>query len=330
MAGSVADQSYHRKSKLRAYLSDIVMNPMELRQLRYFAAVARHRNFSRAAEELHLAQSALSQQVRRLEGELGVELLNRTTRRVELTEAGEITLARATRILSEVESLGSELDELGGLLRGHLRVGGMLPAGGVDLPALLVRFDQLHPAVELELREGTATEMVDRLGRYEVDAAIAMLEPGEVPEGLAHERLGEEQLVLAMAPSDPLADRRRVRLADLAERPMVTFRPGAAVRSTVDRALAEAGVAPRIAFETNDLSMMRAVVSRGLGVAIVPETMTASSGPELVSRPLSPPLRRSVSLLWRAQRRQPPAAAAFIAFVRAAARATPAEAAAAS
>jgi len=296
---------------------------MELRQLRYFEAVARHRNFTRAADELHLAQSALSQQVRRLEGELGVELLNRTTRRVELTEAGEITLGRATRVLSEVEALGAELDELGGLLRGHLRVGGMLPAGGVDLPALLVSFDELHPHVEIVMREGTAREMIERLWSYELDAAIAMFEADEVPEGLAHELLGSERLVLAMATSDPLTRRKRVRLAELDGRPFVTFRPGSAVRAAADRAFAAAGVSPRIAFETNDLSMMRAVVSRGLGVAIVPETVATSSGAELVWKPLSPALQRSVALLWQERRRQPPAAAAFIAFVRRAARATP-------
>src|SRR4051812_30166883 len=115
---------------------------MELRQLRYFNAVAAQGSFTRAADELNLAQSAVSQQVRRLERELGVELLERTTRRVELTDAGEIVLTRATRILSEVDAVRSELDELRGLLRGSLVVGGVLPAGGIDLPALLLEFRQ--------------------------------------------------------------------------------------------------------------------------------------------------------------------------------------------
>jgi LysR family transcriptional activator of glutamate synthase operon len=289
---------------------------MELRQLRYFAAVARRGNFTRAADELHLAQSALSQQVRRLERELGVELLLRTTRRVELTEAGEIALTRATRVLSEVDALVSELDELSGLLRGRLVVGGMLPSGGMDMPALLLRFNRLHPGVEVQLREGTAAEMVDRLRGDEIDAAIAMLEPDEIPEFLVGERLGEERLVLAMAPGDELSARKRVRFADLHGRSFVAFRPGSAVRGAVDRALADADVTMRMAFETNDLSMMRAVITRGLGVAVVPETVAEWAGPGLVWRPLSPSVRRSVAFVWRRARHQPPAATAFIAFVR--------------
>lgn len=288
---------------------------MELRQLRYFAAVARHGSFTRAAEEVHVAQSAVSQQVRRLEAELGVELFTRTTRRVELTEAGQITLSRASRALSEVDALESELDELSGLVRGHLTVGGVLPAGGFDLPDLLLRFNKLHPNVELLLQEGTASSMAERLHRDELDVAIAMFEPDEVPAELAHRRLGEEALVVGMAPDDPLSSRQRVRLADLEGRPFVTFRENAAVRTTVDEALGAAGVSVRLAFETNDLAMMRAVIARGLGVAIMPETVAASSGPDLAWRPLSPRLRRTVVLLWRKARRQPPAAAAFIAFI---------------
>ena len=289
---------------------------MELRQLRYFAAVARHGSFTRAAEELHLAQSALSQQVRRLERELGTDLLVRGARRVELTEAGELALPRATRVNSEVEALRSELDDVRGLLRGRLVVGGMLPAGGVDLPALLLRFGKEHPGVEVQLREGTAAEMVERLRGDEIDAAIAMLDPAEIPDFLASERLGEERLVLAMAPGDDLAGRRRIRLADLRERPFVAFRPGSAVRAAVDRAFEDAGIRPRIAFETNDLSMLRAVLTRGLGIAVVPKTVAEWGGPGLVWRPLSPPLRRSVAFMWRLARQQPPPAAAFIDFVR--------------
>lgn len=288
---------------------------MELRQLRYFAAVARRQSFTDAADELHVAQSAVSQQVKRLERELGTELLTRTTRSVRLTETGQAVLTRATRILSEADALASEVDEVRGLTRGRLVVGGMLPAGGIDLPALLLRFKTLHPGVEVQLREGTASDMVERLRGDEIDAAIAMLEPPEIPDSLAWRRLGSERLVLWMEPGDPLAKRKRIGLAELDGRPFVSFRPGAAVRSLVNRAFADAGVSPEFAFETNDLSMMRAVVSRGLGIAVIPETVAAWGGPGLVWRPLTPVLERSVAFVWRRERHQPPPAAAFIAFV---------------
>jgi len=263
-----------------------------------------------------VAQSALSQQVKRLERELGTELLVRTTRRVDLTEAGKAVLTRATRILAEADAVASDVDEMRGLVRGRLIVGGMLPAGGIDLPALLLDFRELHPGVEVRLQEGTAAEMVARLRGDEIDSAIAMLEPEEIPDFLGARRLGEERLVMVMARDDELAKRTRVRFDELHGRPFVAFREGAAVRRVVDAALADAGVEPRMAFETNDLSMMRSVVGRGLAVAVVPETVAAWSGSSVAWRPLSPSLRRSVAFVWRKERHQPAAAAAFIQFIR--------------
>src|SRR5437588_9093650 len=110
---------------------------MDIRQLRYFEAVARHRHFTRAADELHVAQSALSHQVRRLERELGIELLRRTTRSVAPTEAGELVVARARTIFGEADALRGEIDELRGLVRGRVAVGALLFGGELDIPALL-------------------------------------------------------------------------------------------------------------------------------------------------------------------------------------------------
>src|SRR5947209_20401500 len=125
---------------------------MELRQLVYFEAVARHRHFSRAADELHLAQSALSQQVARLERELGVQLLRRTTRSVEPTEAGELVALRARTILAETGALHADVDALRGLTRGTLAVGALLFGGGLDIPQLLVSFIHAFPGVDGGLR----------------------------------------------------------------------------------------------------------------------------------------------------------------------------------
>src|ERR671919_1826684 len=113
---------------------------MELRQLRYVEAVARHRHFTRAAAELHVAQSALSHQIRRLEAELGTELFERTSRSVVTTEAGEAVAARARTVLAEVDGVRGEIDELKGLIRGRISIGALLPAGKLDVPKLLARF----------------------------------------------------------------------------------------------------------------------------------------------------------------------------------------------
>src|ERR1700730_17468382 len=126
---------------------------MDLRQLRYFEAVARHRHFTRAAEELHVAQSALSHQVRRLERELGGQLLRRTARWVEPTEAGELVAARARTILTEADALRGDVDQLRGLVRGRVAVGALLFGGELDIPAILSSFTATFPHVEVGLRE---------------------------------------------------------------------------------------------------------------------------------------------------------------------------------
>jgi LysR family transcriptional activator of glutamate synthase operon len=135
-------------------------------------AVARHRHFTRAAEELHIAQSALSHQIRRLERELGTALFERTSRRVRTTEAGEAVAARARRVLAEVDGARDEVDELRGVLRGRIWIGALLPAGELDVPGLLARFSQEHPGVEVGLREGIAADMLRFLAAGELDAAF--------------------------------------------------------------------------------------------------------------------------------------------------------------
>src|SRR5436305_3478038 len=147
---------------------------MEIRQLRYFEAVVRHRHFTRAADELHIAQSALSHQVRRLEQELGVELLSRTTRSVQPTEAGELVAGRARTVLAETEALRGDVDELRGLVRGHVTVGAMLFGGELDIPAILSSFADTFPDVEIGLREGTAQRMVEMLTDGSLDVAFAL------------------------------------------------------------------------------------------------------------------------------------------------------------
>jgi DNA-binding transcriptional LysR family regulator len=289
---------------------------MELRQLRYFAAVARHRHFTRASEELRVAQPALSQQLRRLEAELGFELLARTSRSVEITQAGEIVLERANRILAEVDAIPYELEELRGLARGRVTVGGMAPFGPLDLPALLEEFVEAYPGIDIHLREGTATEMVGFLDRDEIELAFAALDQHEVSEGTECVRLFVEELVVVVAPGHALAGAGTIALADIEDEPLISPHHGPALRRTIDRALESARVRPRIAFESNDLNIHRALAARGLGVSILPRSWLDRPGEDVAILHADPKITRPLSLIWRTARRQSPAAEAFLAFTR--------------
>ena len=187
---------------------------VDIRQLVYVEAVARHRHFTRAAEELHVAQSALSHQVRQLEGELGIELFERTSRRVVPTEAGEAVAARARRVVAELDGVRDEIDELRGLVRGRVAIGALLPAGGIKVTTLLARFREAFRGIEVALREGTAADMLALLEADELDAAFSLV-AGELPERIAALRLSEEEIVAAYPPGAAPA-RKRVAARDLA------------------------------------------------------------------------------------------------------------------
>ncbi len=287
---------------------------MELRQLRCVEAVARHRHFTRAAEELHVAQSALSHQIRRLELELGIPLFERTSRRVAPTEAGEAIAARARRVLAEVDAARQEIDELRGVLRGRIRIGPLMPAGGLDVAGLLARFSQAHPGVEVGLREGLAADMLRLLAAGELDAAFCLL-AGEMPDDLAVERLSREEVVAVFAP-DRAPAAPDVTVAELGRHAIIAPRRGSAVTSVLDRLFADAGLTLRPALESGDPFLLRALAAQGFATAILPRSLTALEGPALELRSLRPAVHLPVALVWRRGRSTSPAARAFVEFVR--------------
>jgi LysR family transcriptional activator of glutamate synthase operon len=290
---------------------------MELRQLRYAEAVARHRHFTRAAEELHIAQSALSHQVRRLEGELGVELFERTSRSVVPTEAGEAVAARARGILAEVDGVRAEVDELQGLIRGQISIGALLPAGDIDVPRLLARFSEAHPGIEVRMREGTAGDMASYLASDEIDVAFSML-AGDPPEGTVAEYVSEEEVVAVFPPGT--APRGRVTASHLSPSAIATARQGSAIRAAVDRFFADAGEPLQVSLESGDPFLLRCLVAGGFGPGVLPRSLTRREGPPIEVRSLNPIIRLPVALLWREHRHASPVARAFIDFARREAR----------
>jgi LysR family transcriptional regulator, transcription activator of glutamate synthase operon len=287
---------------------------VELRQLRSVEAVARHRHFTRAAEELHVAQSALSHQIRRLEEELGTPLFERTSRRVIPTEAGQAIAARARRVLDEVDAARAEVDELRGVLRGRIWIGALLPAGDLDVPGLLADFSRAHPGVEVGLREGIAADMLRYLAADELDAAFCLL-AGKPPDDLAVAELSHDEVVAAFAP-DRAPTTPHVTVADLAHDPIIATRHGSAITAVLDQSFADAGRPLRLALESGDPFLLRSLAARGFATAILPRSLTALEGPAVEVRSLQPAVHLPVALVWRRERNAPPAARTFIDFVR--------------
>lgn len=255
---------------------------MELRQLRYFAAVARHRHFTRAADELHVTQSALSQQVRRLEEELGVELLRREARGVALTPAGADLLARADAILAEAARARADMDAHAGLLRGVVRVAADA-AGTLALPPALAAFHGDRPGIRIGLREAGAAEVAQLVRTGAVDLGVASLPLSAVPEGVLATPLAQEPLLAIAAPGDPLATAGELSVWALRERPFVLPAPGTALREAVLAACEAAGFGPVPLFEVGDPAAVRQLVAAGLAVSLVPASWLRAAPPPPVA-----------------------------------------------
>lgn len=288
---------------------------MELRHLRYFVAVVDERQFVRAAAELHVAQSALSQQIRDLERELGTELLVRDRRGVTPTPAGEVLLGHARAVLDRVQRARAEVAQLTGLLAGTLRVGSGSPSGPVPLPATLAEFSRRYPAVDIVLRDSTSEELVRWLEDGTVDVAVVSVTPERLPERIQGALVAHDPLLALVPAAHRLAGRPSVALRELVADPLITFPRGSGTRDTIEAGFRAASIArPTIVAETIDPLAMLELVREGLGLALVPAAMAELAGAGVRALELAPPgLRATFTLAWARERRALPALDAFLA-----------------
>jgi DNA-binding transcriptional LysR family regulator len=286
---------------------------MELRHLRTIVAVAEHGSFTKAAEELHLAQSAISQQIRRLEAELGMEVFRRSSRKVEVTAEGQVILDHAYRVLGEVDDMHSQLAELTGLLKGRLSIAGVYPFGRFDLYGVLADFRAEHPGVEIHMVEYTQDEVLAKLRTDELDAAFTSVDTDELGDEFAATLVWEEEFVVATKPDHPIAKLGHVTLERMAQEPIVAYRDNSALRRRLEALFGKRGLEPRNAFVCTEMGAVRELASTGLGVAMLPRSIAEQPGPPIALTPFGPePLTWPTALVWRATRRQPPAAKAFL------------------
>ena len=258
---------------------------MELRHLEYFVTVADERSFTRAAARLHVVQSGVSAAVKALERELGAALLDRTSKRVALTDAGEALLPRARATLDAARAARDAVDEVRGGLRGTLRMGTMTSVALIDVPALLGAFHRAHPEVTLQLTVSTrgSLGLTDALNDGSLDLALASV-PGRAPAGVHIRHLLHEPLFLVVPAGHRLAAMPERRIEDLAGERFVDFPVGYGNRTVVDRAFAAAGVDRQVAVEVIDIGSGAEYVRNGLGIAILPRfVVRGDQGLELLT-----------------------------------------------
>jgi DNA-binding transcriptional LysR family regulator len=278
---------------------------VELRHLRYFIAVAEERSFSRAADRLDLAQPPLSQQIRRLEADLGFPLFDRTSRGVRLTRAGEALLPGARTVLQAAEDAKKSAQAAHDGVAGRLSIAYMNSAAYGILPRLLRAVRAAHPDVRVEVREMAIADQLDALVEGRVDVGI--LRPPIDDVRLDSIPLLDEAFLVALPDAHPLASSKVVHLRDLDAEPLIAYPRGhpAGFRERIDTALRNEGVTPRVVHEATHVHSLCGLVAAGLGASIVPAGARALGieGVHLV--PLDCDLRAEVRLAWLRAAMQP-------------------------
>jgi len=274
---------------------------MELRHLRYFVAVAEELHFSRAARRLNLAQPPLSQQILALEGELGVKLFVRTSRRVDLTMEGTLFLDHARRVLAQAKEAVETVKSAGRGERGKLAIGYVTSAVYMLVPAILKEFHRERPAVELRCFEMNASRQIQALKQREID--VGVLRTSIIDPTLVLVKLLREPLVLALPSDHPLAKHPRLRLRAFAQESFVVVPQvhSPAFFNAVVESCRRSGFAPHITQEATEGHTILALVAAGLGVALVPATLKAWTRPGVVFRDI-PGQTAEVDLLLASRR----------------------------
>jgi DNA-binding transcriptional LysR family regulator len=289
---------------------------MELHQLEYFVAVAEEASFTRAAARVHVAQPGVSAQVRRLEAELGQQLLDRSGRSVRLTEVGAAVLPFARAALSAVTNARLAVDQLAGLVRGQVSVGMVSGCSVQVLPELLAEFHGRYPGVGIALTEDASDRLIKLLHEGRLDLALVGSAGGAIP-GVETEVVADEALVAAAHAGDLFAARSVVTLDDLRDQTLVSLPEGTGVRAALDAACAGAGFTPRIILEASALPMVTRLAGLGLGVGIVPASVRPPDDLALRVVPIRPEIRSRLELAWSPDAAASPAARVLIEHTRA-------------
>lgn len=285
---------------------------MELRQLQYFVKVANKQHVTQAAEELHVAQSAVSRQIHQLEKELGVDLFKQKGRNLQLTAVGQLFCTRVEEILKELDRAVDEIHEFLNPELGEIRLGFPHSLGIHVLPSIIAEFRKQHPNVKFRFKQGMYTSLIRDVITSEVDLAFISPLP-ERHDEVQGEIILTEELNALLPPSHYLADQESIELSQLKDEKFILFSKGYSLRPIVLHACLEAGFTPKIAFEGEETDTIRGLVAAGMGVSLLPEMslfQTNSLQPARV-KISNPKVTRNIGLIHRSDDKLPLVAQSF-------------------
>ncbi|MBO2536987.1 LysR family transcriptional regulator [Rummeliibacillus suwonensis] len=289
---------------------------MELRQLRYFVAVAEREHISEAAENLHVAQSAVSRQIANLEEELGIELFERVGRNVKLTPIGKTFLEYTIAALQAIDFAKKQVDEYLNPEKGTIKIGFPSSLASFLLPTVISAFKKEHPNVSFHLRQGSYRYLINAVKQRELN--LAFLGPVPAKDDAINTKILFTENIAALVPaSHQLATKEEIQLADLRNEGFVLFPDGYILNKVVVEACKSVGFTPKISSEGEDMDALKGLVAAGIGVTLLPESAFYDSTPRRTKKLalVEPPFTRNVGVIYPVNRELAPSEKIFLNFV---------------
>lgn len=286
---------------------------MDLKRLHYFTVLAQTSNFTKAADQLGIAQSALSISIQKLEQQLELKLINRAERKMSLTADGQVLLRHAKRILEDVDQAQKELQELKGLESGVINFGVSAMLGSYYLPDTLAQFKQTYPGIQVNIHEAGTATLEKMLLDGQLD--LALIRSDRTHDQIRHITLAKEQIVACLPCSHPLAQQESITLEQFCQQPLVLFRNGYFLREAVSSYCQQQKITPDIRFETNLIELLKSLVRKDIGICTCLPIILRDE-PDLVTVPFEPAIPLHLGIGWKSSHYLSSAARAFVSFMQ--------------
>ncbi|WP_428772239.1 LysR family transcriptional regulator [Vibrio sp.] len=285
---------------------------MDLKRLHYFNQLAQTGNFTKAADQLGIAQSALSTSIKKLEQQLELKLINRTERQMSLTAEGQVLLRHARKILEDVEQAEKEIQELKGLTSGVINFGVSAMLASYYLPDALEQFKKAYPGIQINIHEAGTATLAQKLVNGELD--LALIRGDRQHDQIRQSVLSQDQIVACVPQNHPFAARESISLAEFCQQPLVLFKNGYFLRETVNSYCQAHKIEPNIHFETNLPELLKSMVKRHIGIGTCLPILVKDDA-ELKAVPFDPPIPLRLGIGWKSSHYLSTAAKAFVNFL---------------